>query len=96
MEKNKELPPGIDYFDIETQFNFYLQLVNLDRRKMPPYQVREMRRAFYGAWGILLTVQSEKIAPLKEDDAVRIIEQMFQQVSKFWGTEIVAFKQNSN
>lgn len=48
-----------DKFNIEGQFEFYLMLVKLDKRTMPPWQISEMKRCFYGAFGQLMIMLQE-------------------------------------
>lgn len=69
---------------IEKSYEFYLKKVGLSEDKMHEDQKRETRRAFYGAWGILLNEHLKKLADLKEEEAVRAIEDMVVQVEAFW------------
>lgn len=71
-------------FDIEFQFRKYLELVGLNIHTMPPYQRRETRRAFYGAWGMMLVVMRENVSEMEENDALDVLQSMQEQVEQFW------------
>lgn len=83
-------------FDIEAQFDHYLLLVKLDKRKVLPFQMREMRRAFYGAWGMKMISDRDQLTLFSEDDAVEILENQLDQVATFWNKEIVPGVFNEN
>lgn len=74
-------------FKIEEMFDKYLELVKLDKRKMPSYQLRETRRAFFGAIGQLLIVQRDELTLLTEDESVEVLESFIKQVTDFWLSE---------
>lgn len=71
-------------FDMENQWQLYLQRVNLKGKKMPAEQYRELKRAFFGALGQLLMLMKNEVADLSEDDAVSALESMINQVGDFW------------
>jgi hypothetical protein len=75
-------------FNIDKHFDDYLSLVKLDKRKMPPYQLREIRRAFYGAWGIKMILDRNILTTYDEDFASDILNDQLDQVAKFWYKEI--------
>lgn len=56
---------------------------------MPEDQRREMRRAFYGAWGQLLFCMRDDMAGIPEPEAVIVLARFQKQVSDFWGNEVV-------
>jgi hypothetical protein len=92
MQKPKVKNP----FNIEEQFEFYLKLIKIDKRTALPYQLREMRRAFYGAWGIQLITQRDVLTADDEDVAVKNLDDMLKQCAEFWNKEIAPDIFNSN
>jgi len=68
-------------FDIDTQFDLYLKLVKLDKRRMSPVQLKETRQAFYAAFGQCLLLLHEATV-YDEKDAHRVFDCLTAQVSK--------------
>ncbi len=89
MNKEKLDPLEEDAFNIEKQFNLFLKVCKMDKRKMPSIQITSMRRAFYGAWGMLLLVNRDCVAVLTDDQAVEALDKMFRDTELFWAKEIV-------
>ena len=73
-------------FNLEHQYQLYLERVGLKEAQMHPAQRTETKRAFMGACGQLLVLMQE-LASLPEDDAVATLDDMICQVSNFWLTE---------
>ena len=71
-------------FSVEEQFNIYLKLVNLDKRKMPPFQLREMRRCFYGAVGQTLILLRDEVVTQDEDSSINSVQDLLDQINEFW------------
>lgn len=72
-------------FSLNDEFERYLKLVKLDKRRMPAYQLREIRRAFYGACGQILILSRDEIGAIEdEDEAVEAMQDLLNQVSNFW------------
>lgn len=73
-------PELTDKFNIEGQFDFYLMLVKLDKRTMPPWQIMEMKRCFYGAFGqlMLLLQEADQSSPAQ---LVDIYQYLTKQIS---------------
>ena len=88
MENNKKFVVPAD-FNLENHFNHYLKLVKIDPRKVMPFQLREMRRAFYGGIGILLVMQNQQMKTFSEDECVKILNHLFDQVEIYWKQEII-------
>jgi len=87
---------GKNQFNIDTMFDKYLSLVKLDKRRVSPVQLRETRRAFYGAMGIMLVLLRDELTKYPDEKGAEILEDMLQQVSKFWNTEIAPGAFNMN
>jgi hypothetical protein len=64
-------------------------MVQIDERKILPFQLREMRRAFYGAWGLKMISDRNYLTDHDNDAAVEILERQLEQVADFWNREIV-------
>ncbi len=71
-------------FDIAYQFRLYLERCGLNIHRMPPYQLRETSRAFYGAWGMLLVVLRDNLTQMEEGESLDALQSMQEQVEKFW------------
>lgn len=78
---------------VEQQFRHYLKTVKLNPRKMPRRQLRELRRAFFGAAGHVVVFLAE-IAELPEEEAVKKLETLRQEVEAFWSVETNNPRQN--
>lgn len=96
MEANKSdsLSPEkialIEQFDVEKQFDLFLKRMELDRRKMPPYQITEMKRAFYGAWGqLIILLSAEVTVHLTQDELAALYQAMAKQVMDFMSKETI-------
>lgn len=70
-------------FDLEYQYGLYLERGGLKEGEMHPVQAVETKRAFFGAWGQLLLLLRDDM-PEDEDEAVKILERMQDQVVNFW------------
>lgn len=70
-------------FNLEEQYQIYLQKVNLDESKMGEIQKRETRQAFYA--GVSQTMLYYfTLANMEEDDAVNELDNIMKQVTDFW------------
>ena len=76
------------FFSLNDEFERYLKLVKLDKRRMPPVQLREIRRAFYGACGQMLILARDGVAAIEnEDEAAEALQDMLNQVANFWNEQ---------
>lgn len=75
-------------FDIESQFLQYIKRGGVPLEVMPPVQVLETRRAFYGSWGVLLLVLRDNMGILPENIAIRVMDEMLNNVNRFWENEV--------
>lgn len=70
---------------IEQKYQEYLKKVGFSEDKMSVVQCTEMRRTFFGAFGIaLLTLRDEVGAIDNEDNAVYVMQNMLDQVNEFF------------
>lgn len=74
-------------FDLENRWQEYLERVGLSEASMPPEQTTELRRAFFGACGIMLVMFRDEISELEEEPAVETMQNLFTQVGNFWLNE---------
>lgn len=74
-------------FDVEKQFLEYAKRVKLDKNRVPAIQWIETRRAFFGAWGQALYMLRDDLSELTEDEGVEVLEDMKNQVLRFWQAE---------
>ena len=79
-------------FNLEEQYQFYLNKVNMQEAAMPPTQRTEIRRAFMGACGIMLIMLRDDLAKLSDDAAVDTLDSMTKQVGEFFAQEVVNFE----
>ena len=69
--------------DIQELFDSYLESVGASYQKdSVPY--REMRRAFYGAFGVFISIIGDNISELPIDQAIKLMDSMTDQVNAFW------------
>lgn len=71
-----------DKYKIEYQFQEYIKRVGLSG--MPEYQEKELRRAFFGAWGQFLVLMDKDLHEESEGEFVRVLENMVTQVTDFF------------
>lgn len=77
MEKLKD-------FNVENQFYLYLKRVKLDPNKIPATQLKETKRAFFGAVGQFLLLLRDDLTGIPEEQAIEALDAMFSQVLDFW------------
>lgn len=74
-------------FNIEARYLFYLNKVNLKESEMHPTQKKQLRQTFYGAFGIALELLQNDVARIEnEDEAILALEDMKNQVSKYFNS----------
>ena len=73
--------------DIEKQFGLYLKMVGLKKEEMHPIQLQETKRAFFGAWGQLLALMKDDVSALPDEEAVKVLQDMLNQVFNFWNSQ---------
>lgn len=74
-------------FNLESNFQHYLETVGLKENEMYPRQRTEIKRAFYGGCGEILTLLLHKISQLDDDAAEEQLSDLVNQVSDFWLSE---------
>lgn len=72
-------------FQIEYQYQLYLERVGLKEAQMGGVQRLETRRAFYGACGQMLVLLREGIGAIQDEiEAMSVLEDMSRQIIGFF------------
>lgn len=71
-------------FTIAEQYRLYLQRVNLKEKDMHPTQKKQLKQAFYGAYGQSLISMRDDIAALPEEDGVKVLDAQMREVLEFF------------
>lgn len=71
-------------FDLNHQYSLYLDRIGLSEKSMHPIQKIETKRAFMGACGQMLLLLRDELAALPDAEAVTSMQDMIDQVGKFW------------
>lgn len=74
----------MEQFNLETQYQLYLERVGIKESQMHCTQKVETKRAFMGACGQMLILLRDDLAALEEDKAVQQLQNMLNQVQSFW------------
>ena len=71
-------------FDLEHQYQLYLQRVALNEETMHPEQKKQLRQTFMGACGQMLILLRDELALLDEDEAIANMADMLNQVENYF------------
>ena len=71
-------------FNLEHQYQLYLQRVALNEKHMHPEQKKQLRQAFFGACGQMLILLRDDLTQLKESKAVETMQDMINQVGEYF------------
>ncbi len=74
----------MEKFDLDYQYNLYLEKVGLKEVNMRPVQAQETKRAFMASAGQLLVLLRDDVTELSEDEGIAILDKLMNQVSNFW------------
>ncbi|MDX3913742.1 MAG: hypothetical protein QHC79_09400 [Pseudosphingobacterium sp.] len=74
----------MDKISLEQEYMDYLKRVNLSEERMTPVQKVETKRAFMAGYGQSLAVMRDKVGAMSENEAIGCMEDMWEQVGKFW------------
>ncbi len=87
----------MDIFNVEYQYQLYLERVGLKESEMNPIQRVETKRAFMGACGQMLMLLRDDVFELPTDEmAVEALENMIEQVGKFFMLETLNHQISKN
>lgn len=81
------MTPNDIIFKMEHQFTLYLQRAGVSREKLPPIQLVEMRRAFYGGLGQMFFLISQDVVELPRKQVFQVYDSIVKQLGEFWDTE---------
>lgn len=70
--------------NLEQQYLFYLNKVNLKLDQMHPQQKIQVKQAFYGACGQMLILLRDTVGELNEEEAMKAFENLLNQVADYW------------
>lgn len=76
----EQIPQQPVSFNIDQQFEFYLKLVKLDKRKMPANQIREMRNCFYGGIGQIIVLMRDHLSKLPDGEGEKVLQKMMDEI----------------
>lgn len=74
-------------FNLENQYQIYLETAQIKESDMHPIQKIEMKRAFMGACGQLLILFRDELALYSEDEGVILLQQLEDEVLDYWDEE---------
>lgn len=74
-------------FNLEHQYQLYLERVKLKESQMSLIQRQELKRAFMGACGQMLVLLRDELGELPENEAVETLQNLHDQVGNFWLAE---------
>lgn len=80
MPKNKT-------FNLENQYQLYLERVGLKEANMHPVQRTETKRAFIGACGQMLILLRDDLGALEESKAIETMQDMINQAGEYFMKE---------
>lgn len=78
----------LEEINIELQWREYLKRVDLVESELHSKQRTEMKRAFYGACGQMLILWLRASVELTDEEFVIVLEDVRNQVRKFWDDEV--------
>lgn len=71
-------------YDLNHQYKLYLERVDLHEEKMHEVQKQQIKQTFMAACGQMLILLEADISALTEEDAIKALESMKDQVSKYF------------
>lgn len=75
-------------FNLEYQYQLFLQRMDLTEKEMPADQRKETKRTFMAALGIMLVICVEDLDAFKNPLTTEAVPYMFDQVNEFFQKEI--------
>lgn len=71
-------------FNLEYQYQLFLERMSLSEDKMHSIQKRQLRSTFLGACGQMLILLRDDLSKYKDDKAVDIMQDMLNQVGDYF------------
>jgi hypothetical protein len=81
-----------DKLTVEEQYRLYLKGINLTEERIHPVQRKQLRQAFFGAFGQCLILMREGIAKLPTEEGVAILDAQMKEVITFFQSQAVTVK----
>lgn len=74
-------------FNLEHQYQLYLQRMALSESRMHPQQKIQLRQTFFGASGQMLILLRDELSKLEEEKAMETLQDLINQVGNFFLSE---------
>lgn len=74
-------------FNLEHQYQLYLQRMALSESTMHPQQKIQLRQTFFGASGQMIILLRDELSKLEEDKAMETLQDLINQVGNFFLAE---------
>ena len=74
-------------FNLEHQYQLYLQRMALSESTMQPQQKIQLRQTFFGASGQMLILLRDELSKLEEEKAMETLQDLINQVGNFFLAE---------
>lgn len=74
-------------FNLEHQYQLYLQRMALSESTMHPQQKIQLRQTFFGASGQMLILLRDELSKLEEEKAMETMQDLINQVYNFFLAE---------
>ena len=74
-------------FNLEHQYQLYLQRMALSESTMHPQQKIQLRQTFFGASGQMLILLRDELSKLEEEKAMETLQDLINQVGNFFFAE---------
>ena len=71
---------------VSHQYQLFLQRVELQEDRMHPEQKTQLKQAFYAGFSQLLFLIRDDISKQEEKEAVKILDDMINQLSDYWNS----------
>lgn len=74
-------------FNLENQYQLYLQRMSLSESTMHPQQKIQLRQTFFGASRQMLILLRDELSKLEEEKAMETLQDLINQVGNFFLAE---------
>ena len=74
-------------FNLEHQYQLYLQRMALSESTMHPQQKIQLRQTFFGASGQMLILLRDELSNLEEEKAMETLQNLINQVGNYFLAE---------
>ncbi len=74
-------------FNLEHQYQLYLQRMALSESTMHPQQKIQLRQTFFGVGGQMLILLRDELSKLEEEKAMETLQDLINQVGNFFLAE---------